>query len=122
MEKNILIVEDDRMLLEAMRFKLENDGYRVQKAQDGWEALRVVEHSKIDLIISDLMMPNISGLSLLSILHEFNFDKIPVIVISSLDKANVIMSAMEMSAADFMVKPIDFNELGQKISLLLNKQ
>lgn len=121
MDKNILIVEDDKTLLEAMKFKLENEGYHIEKAQDGWEALRVVERNRIDLIISDLMMPNISGLSLLSILHEFNFDKIPVIVISSLDKANVIMSAMEMSATDFMVKPIDFNELSQKIMLLLNK-
>ena len=122
MGEKILIVEDDKTLLEAIKFKLENEGYHVEKAEDGWEALTVVERNKIDLIISDIMMPNISGLCLLSILSEFNLDKIPVIVISSLDKANIIMSAMEMSASDFMVKPINFDELCLKITLLLNKK
>ncbi len=120
MSKKILIVEDDRVLLEAMKFKLENEGYDVEKAEDGWEALSIVERNKIDLIISDIMMPNISGLSLLSVLKEFDLNKIPVIIISSLDKATVMMSALGLGAFDFMVKPINFDELFKRITLLMN--
>lgn len=123
MNKKILIVEDDRILLEAISFKLMDEGYNVEKASDGWEALNVVERSRIDLIISDIMMPNISGLSLLSVLNEFNHDqRIPVIVISALDKASVMMSAMGLGAYDFIVKPINFDELCTRITLLLNKE
>jgi DNA-binding response OmpR family regulator len=122
MDKRILIIEDDRILLEAMKFTLQNKGYYVETAQDGWDALIFLERNKVNLIISDIMMPNISGLSLLSILNEFNFDKIPVIVISELKKANTIKSVMALGAYDFIVKPIDFEQLCRKISFLLQKK
>lgn len=122
MNKKILIVEDDKILLEAMAFQLERDGYKVEKAEDGWEALSVIEKKKIDLIISDIMMPNVSGLSLLSVLKEFNMERIPVIVISALDKADIIMSAIGLGAHDFIIKPINFDELCTRITLLLNKE
>ena len=122
MDKKILIIEDDRTLLETMKFKLQHKGYHVETAQDGWNALLFLERNKIDLIISDIMMPNISGLSLLSTLNEFNFDKIPVIVISELKKTNTIRSAMRLGAYDFIVKPIDFEQLCITISFLLQKK
>lgn len=122
MNKKILVVEDDRTLLEAISFKLQNEGYEVELAEDGWEALNVVEKKKIDLIISDIMMPNISGLSLLSVLNEFSVERIPIIIISALDKADVIMSAMGLGAHDFIIKPINFDELCTRITILLNKK
>ena len=122
MGEQILIVEDDKVFLEMMQFKLENKGYQVKKALDGLEALNVVERNKIDLIISDIILPNISGLCFLSVFNEFNFDKIPVIVISSVDKANIILSAIELGVYDYIVKPVDFEELCKKISLLLHKK
>lgn len=121
MKKNILIVEDDALLLESIKFGLENKGYCVEKAQDGWDALNILEKNKVDLIISDIMMPNISGLSLLSVLNKFHFNRIPIIMISSLDKASIIMSAMGLGAYDFIVKPINFNSLYRKVSLLLKE-
>ncbi len=118
MGKNILIVEDNRMLLELIKLKLENKGYHVKKAEDGLEALNIIKKNKIDLIISDIMMPNISGLSLLSVLNGF-LDKIPVIVISSNDQKNTIASAIKLGAYDYIVKPINFEKLCEKISFLL---
>lgn len=118
--KKILVVEDDQVLLETMRFKLEKEGYEVEKAIDAGEALRVMGQHKVDLIISDIMMPNISGLSLLNMLNEFYRDKTPVIIVSSLNKADIINSAIGLGAYDFIVKPINFNELTQKINHLLN--
>ena|ERR1051326_3441547 len=122
MNKRILVVEDDKTLLEAIAFRLQQEGYETFTAEDGWEALNVIERKKIDLIISDIMMPNISGLSLLSVLNEFSIERIPVIVVSALDKADVIMSAMGLGAQDFIIKPINFDELCTRITILLNKK
>jgi DNA-binding response OmpR family regulator len=120
--KKILVVEDDKTLLEALSFKLKNEGYHVETAEDGWKALDVVDKGTVDLIISDIMMPSISGLSLLSVLNEFYLGKIPVIVISSLDKANVIISASGLGASDFIIKPINYQELLDRIKRLLYKK
>src|ERR1051325_6084907 len=122
MKKKILVVEDDKTLLEMIAFRLEQEGFKVEKAEDGWQALNIVENDKVDLIISDIMMPNVSGLSLLSVLKEFDMERIPVIVVSALDKADVIMSAMGLGAYDFIIKPINFDELCTRITLLLNKK
>lgn len=122
MGEKILIVEDDKMFLEALKFKLENEGYKVEEAVNAWEALSFIERNKIDLIISDIIMPNMSGLSLLNVLNEFYQNKIPVIMMSSLNQNNIMMSAIGLGARDFMVKPVDFNELCKKIMLLLNKK
>lgn len=111
----ILIVDDDKMQLEAISFSLKGDGYDVIQAEDGFEALEVINNEKIDLIISDLMMPNISGLGLLSLLKQFYFNNIPVIIISSLDKADIVLHSIGLGAVDFICKPIDFKELTKRV-------
>src|SRR4051812_18530578 len=98
MGEQILIVEDKRMLLELMKLKLENKGYHVKKAGDGLEALNAIGKNKIDLIISDIMMPNVSGLSLMKLLKENNYDNIPVIVMSSNEQKQTMTSARELGA------------------------
>ncbi|HLC83678.1 MAG TPA: response regulator, partial [Bacteroidia bacterium] len=69
----ILVVDDDRLMLQAISYKLKDSGYEVVLAEDGYEALNIIDKIKIDLIISDVMMPNISGLGLLSLLKQFYF-------------------------------------------------
>lgn len=111
----ILIVDDDSLMLEAISHKLKNDGYEVVLAEDGYEALSIIDKVKIDLIISDVMMPNISGLGLLSLLKQFYFNNIPVIIISSLDKADMVLHSIGLGAVDFIRKPINFKKLSQLI-------
>ena len=117
----ILIVEDDAVSMEAMRLTLKSDGYEVVTADDGAKALELIEKQSPDLIITDVMMPNISGLGLLSLLKQFYFNKIPVILVSSLDKAKVILSGLGLGAEDFMVKPIDLKELSMRVKKYLQK-
>ncbi len=111
----ILIVDDDKLQLKAISHTLQLDGYETVLAENGFEALDVINKDKIDLIISDVMMPNISGLGLLSLLKQFYFNKIPVIIISSLDKADVVLHSIGLGAVDFVSKPIDFRELLARI-------
>ncbi|MEW6467804.1 MAG: response regulator, partial [Bacteroidota bacterium] len=100
---NILVVEDDAAMLTALEHCLGGAGYEVTTARDGMEALEKVSGGdRFDLIISDIMMPNVSGLTLLNLLKEFYHTKTPVFLISSLDKANVILSALGMGAEDII--------------------
>jgi DNA-binding response OmpR family regulator len=107
----ILIVDDDKIILQTIAHSLKNSGYEVETVENGFAALNVLEKQKIDLIISDVMMPDISGLGLLSLLKQFYYNRIPVIIISSLDKTDIILHSMGLGAIDFVAKPIDFKEL-----------
>lgn len=111
----ILVVDDDKLTLKAMSHELKIDGHEVMLASDGYEALNTIDKSKIDLIISDIMMPNISGLGLLSLLKQFYYNRIPVIIISSLDKADFVLHSIGLGAADYLKKPINFKHLQKLI-------
>ncbi len=118
----ILVVDDDDFVLETIRKTLSSDGYEVKTASDGVKALELIESKHFDLIISDIMMPNMSGLTLLDIINRHYFRKMPVILISSLDKAEIILSALGMGAADFILKPVNFLELSIRVKKYLYKK
>jgi CheY-like chemotaxis protein len=111
----ILIVDDDKLMLKAIEHQLKGEGYETALAEDGFKALDVIEKEKVNLIISDIMMPNISGLGLLNLLKQFYFNNIPVILISSLDKGDLTLKSMALGAADFLTKPIDFSKLSSLV-------
>ncbi len=118
--KRVLIIDDDELILQSIVFNLKND-YEVLTASDGYHALELVNKSKIDVIICDILMPDLSGLGLLSLLKNFYLNNIPVIIISSLNKDDVELSALNMGASCFMPKPLDYDELNKKVKSLSNK-
>lgn len=118
--KRILVIDDDKMLQRAIAFKLRAENYEVITADDVYSALELIDKHKIDGVISDIMMPDISGLSLLSLLKQFYFNRIPVIVISSLGKEQAGQTALELGAYTFLEKPLDFEELIKKVSQMLS--
>ena len=118
----ILIVDDDPLMLRAVEYGLTKEGFKVFVAEDAFKAMNILQNEEIELIISDIMMPNLSGVGFLKLVEQLNKNKIPVIIISSLDKADVILSAVGIEAADFIVKPINFAELSSRISSHLNKR
>jgi DNA-binding response OmpR family regulator len=118
--KRILVIDDDKMLQRAISFKLKASNYDVIEANDVYSALELIDKHKIDGVISDIMMPDISGLSLLSLLKQFYFNRIPVIVISSLAKEQAGPSAMDLGAYAFLEKPLDYDELVRKVGEMLS--
>lgn len=118
--KRILVIDDDKLLQRAIAFKLRACNYEVTTANDVYSALELIDKHKIDGVISDIMMPDISGLSLLSLLKQFYFNRIPVIVISSLGKEQAGASAMDLGAYAFLEKPIDFDELLLQVEKMLS--
>jgi DNA-binding response OmpR family regulator len=107
----ILVVDDSKLTLKAIEHNLNVEGYETLVAEDGFRAIEIIQKQKIDLIISDIMMPNISGLAMLNLLKQFYFSNIPVILVSSLDKGDIVLRSLGLGAIDFITKPIDFKQL-----------
>lgn len=111
----ILVVDDDPMTLMTISKKLRERGYEVEPASNSIEAVKIVGNKKIDFVISDILMPGISGFTLLVMLKNFYFLKVPVILISSYKQENVLLRSYNLMASDFVGKPIDYDELFLKI-------
>lgn len=118
---NILIVDDDPMIIELLTFKLSEQGYTVDSVTNGWGALLKLSKNKYDLLITDLMMPDISGLTLLSLLKNYTFDSIPIIIITSLDHSTTILSGFGLGAAEYFVKPLNMDHFLETVKKLTMK-
>jgi CheY-like chemotaxis protein len=114
----ILVVDDEEMTVLALAKKLREKKYEVLTSNDGVEALKLIADKKIDLIISDIMMPCISGFTLLTMLKHFYFSKIPLILMSSYGEKSFVEKSTSLGAHTFVSKPIDYEELYKKIESL----
>ncbi len=117
--KRILVVEDNKLILETIAQSLTREGYEIIKAMDGKECLKLLEENNFDLLITDLYMPFINGLELLSMLQEQGKKTMPVLVLSAGGNEENVLKAFEMGADDFMIKPFSLSELNFRIKKLL---
>ncbi|MBL4578012.1 MAG: response regulator, partial [Flavobacteriales bacterium] len=99
----ILIVEDDKIMSDNLCALLKPEGYEVDVAHDGIDALKMIIDKQPNLIITDIMMPNLSGLELLNIYKGQLFQETPVIVISSMDGYDVQYFAIAVGAVAYFV-------------------
>lgn len=117
---NILVAEDDENLRELFKTVLIKNGYNVFGAVDGQDALDIMENNFIDLIISDIMMPNIDGYELTKQLREAKFD-VPILFITAKDLFEDKEKGFYLGIDDYMVKPIDVNEMLLRVTALLRR-
>lgn len=101
--KKVLIVEDETAIGNALRLKLEHEKIDVHLTSNGREALEWVQNNPVDLVILDLIMPEMDGFGFLQAVKEKNLD-LKVIVISNLSQAEDVEKAKALGALDFMVK------------------
>lgn len=113
---NILIIEDDKVTLKTLQYSIEKLGHVVRIAESGEDAIRQVEQENPDLIISDIMMPGISGLSLVNVLRSVNLCNAPIIMMSALHNKPLLDAAFESGANDFIAKPFTIEDLAEKIN------
>lgn len=111
MRSMILVVDDERNIREGLRKALELDGYAVETAADGKEALRVLAAEEIDLVIADLRMPRMSGDQLLKQVSEHH-SSVRVIILTGHATVEVAVQAMHDGAYDFLEKPVNLERLG----------
>ena len=112
----ILIVDDDRISRLIMRKLLEEGGFDILEAENGNEGLRILETEPVDLIISDLMMPDMDGLEMVRRIKENDITKhINVIVVSASGEKEMIVKSAALGIEGFILKPVDANLLRQKV-------
>ncbi len=120
MKKRILVVDDELGALTLIGIMLERGGFSVLKAKDAREALSVLDQSLPDMIILDVMMPGMDGISLCRILRERpEFDNIPILILSAKNDAQSIMRGMDAGANDYLPKPILHHDLVTKVKDML---
>jgi DNA-binding response OmpR family regulator len=120
MAHKILIVEDEAELLEFIKMRLEAKGYEVVGAADGKEGLEKTYKEKPDLILLDLMLPEIDGHWVCNLLkHDKRYQAIPIIIITAKSDAANMKLAKDCGANEYVVKPFDMNILLSKISGLI---
>lgn len=117
---NILVVEDNKDLRELLCNALTGEGYRAFSSSDGDEALKRLDETFVDLIIADIMMPNMDGLQLTKELRRAGIDT-PILIVTARDDYETLQSGFTLGADDYMVKPINVNELLLRVKALLRR-
>jgi DNA-binding response OmpR family regulator len=115
----ILIVDDDLHIRELIKVFLSNEGFEVYEASDGVEALSKLEAVKVDMVILDIMMPNMDGWQLCRELRE-SYD-IPLLMITAKGETNQKIRGFELGTDDYLVKPFDPLELVVRVKALLKR-
>ena len=117
----ILIIEDDDIMLKAVRNILSKSGYNVITAKDGKEAFEQMDNADYDIVITDLMMPYANGLEVVSRLRNDSTKRhVSIIVVSSVGNEETITEAFRLGADDYLKKPIMAGELLLRIKKLLD--
>jgi len=115
----IVIAEDNSTLSLLLKFRLEKEGYELLMAVDGKEAIEIIENNNPDLIITDIMMPFVSGLEVISHVRNKLDSETPIIVFSAAGQEEMVIKAFDLGANDFMGKPFSPNELVIRVKRLL---
>jgi DNA-binding response OmpR family regulator len=116
----ILIVEDDENIRKLMAMYLSREGYRVIEAADGMEALAIFDRELIDLMVADIMMPRKDGLSLTRELRDRRYS-LPILIVTAKERIEDKRDGFLAGTDDYLVKPIDFDELCLRVGALLRR-
>ena len=120
MSDTILVIDDQANVRTLLKDYLSNQGYRVVQAEDGQQGLFVARHEHPDLVLLDIMMPEMDGFQFLSAFRKES--DIPVIVVTARDEETDTVLGLELGADDFVVKPFRMRELVARIRANLRRQ
>jgi two-component system KDP operon response regulator KdpE len=116
---NILVVDDEPQITRVLKTSLSSQGYGIRTAADGEEALQILKDWSADLIVTDLRMPNMDGLTLSR--HIRTESRIPIIVLSVKGEETIKVEALDAGADDYVTKPFSMNELIARIRAALRR-
>ncbi|NCU05886.1 MAG: response regulator transcription factor [Chitinophagaceae bacterium] len=117
---SILLVEDEEHLLDALKLNLELEGYEVTTAGDGAAALRAVENEYFDLIIMDVMMPEMDGISATESIR-IRKNEVPILILSAKNTSTDRVLGLKKGADDYLTKPFNLEELLLRVEKLIEK-
>lgn len=117
--KKIVLAEDNSVLSLLLKYRLEKEGYKLLMALDGKQAIELIEEHHPQIILTDIMMPYVSGLEVISHVRNKLQMQIPIIVFSSAGQEEIVLKAFDLGATDFMSKPFSPHELVIRVKRLL---
>lgn len=117
----ILLVDDDKEIVELLNIYLQNEGYNVRKAYNGQEALDIIKTEALDLLVLDIMMPKVTGNEVLAYVRQANAG-LPVIFVSAKSSDNDKIQGLIQGADDYITKPFNPLEVVARIKSLLRRQ
>src|SRR5919112_4286054 len=117
---SVLLVEDEENLHDALKLNLELEGYEITSAYDGHEALKKIEEEYFDLIIMDVMLPGVDGISVTETIRLQN-NEVPILILSAKNTSADRVQGLKRGADDYMVKPFNLEELLLRVRKLIEK-
>jgi DNA-binding response OmpR family regulator len=115
----VLICEDDNLTLQALEHSIRIEGYETITARDGLEAKKILGNIKVDLLVTDLHMPNIDGLQLIQYIRNDLKRTFPIIMLTRVGSDDTVLKAFEHGADDYITKPFSPKELSIRIKKAL---
>lgn len=115
----VLIVDDDSNIRELVGLYLQRDGFDIVEAADGMQALDILNDTKVDLVVLDIMMPNVDGWALCREIRGSS--SIPVLMLTAQGETNQKVKGLQLGADDYMVKPFEPEELVARVHALLRR-
>jgi DNA-binding response OmpR family regulator len=119
MKKRILVVDDEKTIVKGIRFSLEQEGYDIDGAYDGEEALNYAKNHQYDLIVLDVMLPKKDGLEVCRNIREFS--TVPIIMLTAKGEDMDKILGLEFGADDYMTKPFNVLELKARIKAIIRR-
>ncbi|HEY7679813.1 MAG TPA: response regulator [Terriglobia bacterium] len=120
--RRILIIEDDKDIVELVRYNLEKEGFRVSSAEDGLTALALIKKAPPDLLVLDLMLPRLPGLEICKELRrDESIPRLPILMLTARGEEADRVVGLEMGADDYVTKPFSPRELVARVKALLRR-
>lgn len=119
MANRVLVVDDEKLIVKGIRFSLEQDGFEVECAYDGEEALEMARRSEYDIILLDLMLPRMDGLTVCQQIREFS--SVPIIMLTAKGEDMDKIMGLEYGADDYITKPFNILEVKARIKAIIRR-
>lgn len=120
MAKKILVVDDSAAIRQSVTFVLQQEGYETIEASDGVEGLRTIQSNQVDMVISDVNMPNMDGITMVSKIREIStFKFIPIIILTTESQNSKMAEGKAVGATGWIVKPFTSEKLLAVVKKLL---
>ncbi|MDF1543616.1 MAG: response regulator [bacterium] len=117
-DKSILVVDDELLIRDLLYDFFNSQGWKISVAENGQKALEVLEEQKIDLVLTDLKMPTMDGMTLTKRLKEI-YPDMPVVVMTGYPSVDSAIEAIHQKVSDYIVKPFNINKLFKSVQAQL---
>lgn len=120
--KRVLVIEDDKDIVELVRYNLEKDGFQVQSSGDGASGLAQIRKAQPDLLVLDLMLPKLSGLEICKeVRKDVSLNRLPILILTAKGEESDRIVGLELGADDYVTKPFSPRELAARVKALLRR-